>query len=85
MATKCIIVGEDPKIESKLIPIEFCKVVTYDNEPFDNNVKPNEFKYVELIALNYQSGYDLIFAYNNQKLRGDGHLYFGHWNDGVVY
>jgi len=79
--TKCIVLGEQPKEESKK-PIEFKHYITYDldkSTPCD----PRQYKNIELIRPNYtKEGYDLMFAYDHN--RSFGGLYLGHWNDGVV-
>jgi hypothetical protein len=81
MATKCIVLGEQPKeIEKK--PIEFKKFFDRDLATVAANTPPNRYMNVELITLKYTDNWDLMFAYDGN--RNDGILYLGHWNDGFV-
>ena len=93
MTTQVIIVG---KQESKrnLAPIEFiyslndidpsspCVLRTLSVE--DRISMPNQYQYIELICQNYIRGFDLMFAYTDPLKRGDGYLYAGKFNDGIV-
>lgn len=82
--TKVIILGQEPKEEKKLKPIEFVKFLsrklsledqpTYGAKDWDN---------VELICKRYTTKYDLMFVYDDND-RENGILYLGHFNDGVV-
>ncbi len=77
MPTKCTILGKHPKQT-----IEFVWLIAAKKK-----VKaaswPDEFENIELVCLNYdESGYDLMFAYD--RLRNDGLLFLGYWNDGTT-
>ena len=78
--TKCIVLGEEPKKEKK--PIEFRKALS-DEFTFGNPGKRADcWENIELICRDYVDGFDLMFAYNND--RNSGCLYIGRWNDGIV-
>jgi len=83
MKTKVIILGQEPKEEKKLKPIEFVKHLSFDLICFEDPCNdPCDFENIELICENYDKGVDLMFAYNED--RNYGFLYAGHFNDGVV-
>ena len=46
---------------------------------------PSDFNFIELICREYQSGSDLMFAYDDPNKRENGMLYIGKFNDGVIY
>ena len=79
--TNVIILGEQPK-KKELKPIEFIQYLDYHFEFNSNCTKPQRFKNIELICRKYLTGYDLMFAYDED--RNQGVLYLGHFNDGVV-
>ena len=91
--TKTIIIGQDVSKNKKKKSIEFLYSVEDGicTNPVEN---PSDFKYVELIAEGYlkfvtiydneHDSLDLMFGYDDPKCRGNGSLYYGHWNDGVV-
>lgn len=80
--TKIVILGQEPKQEKKLKPIEFKSVLLGNLKFGEPLLKPIRFKYIELICLNYCCEHDLIFAYDEN--RSGGCFYVGHFNDGVV-
>jgi len=80
--TQVIVLGK-PTIKSTSNPIVFVKSLKSDLTFGVGCVSPTEFKFVELVALNYYSSdFDLMFAYNDE--RDNGYLYLGHFNDGTV-
>lgn len=81
MKTLVTILGQEPK-KSKKKPIEFIKECTYQNW-VEANANPSDWENIELIALDYTDGLDLMFAYYDDD-RSGGNLYLGHFNDGVV-
>ena len=44
----------------------------------------SDWNYIDLICRNYTFNEDLMFAYDDPNHRGNGVLYIGHFNDGVV-
>ena len=87
MNTKVIMLGN--QTPSKMKRIEFVNVlnVMSGNNKFnimEATTVPSDFSYVELICRKYHGPYDLMFAYDNPEHRGEGILYIGHFNDGVV-
>lgn len=80
--TKCIVLGENDD-KRKGMPIEFVRLI-YPNEFSSEFGYPKRWDNIELIAKDYSSGYDLMFAYDDDDLRGNGACFFGHWNDGFV-
>lgn len=78
--TKVVIIGEQ-SIEAPKKKIEFVKYFTKVGLS-DAGSLPKQYENIELISLDYCSGYDLMFAYG--KHRSLGLLYLGHFNDGVV-
>ena len=95
MTTQVIIIG---KTDSKptLAPIEFHYSLS-DLDPAspcvlrmrilsadDRITMPSQYQYIELICKNYIAGLDLMFAYTDPLNRGDGYLYAGKFNDGIV-
>ena len=81
MATKCIVLGEEPN--NGLKPIEFFYALGDEKNVIIAEAKPKNWSNIELITTSYDSyGYDLMYAYDNY--RNQGSLYLGKWNDGVV-
>lgn len=86
---KIIVIGEPENQEPPKKPIKILRVLDSrlnSVEVYDPTAK-NELrkaKYIELIAKNYITGHDLIFVYDDPQNRGQGTLYTGNWNDGVV-
>ncbi|PHJ51476.1 hypothetical protein VF04_34980 [Nostoc linckia z7] len=83
--TKVIILGEQPKEEKKLKPIELIKWISSIKGICEGAVvKPSEYDFVVLLSRLYDgSAYDLMYVYDkNQQMSGT--LYLGHFNDGVV-
>ena len=78
--TKVTIIGEATPIEKKK-PIKFVRVI-HSNSLDMATIKPHEWYNIELICNNYGDGYDLMFAYNDN--RDQGIAYLGYFNDGVV-
>ncbi len=84
MATKVIILGEEPKEVKQLKPIEFVKFLSSDISLGDDPSSPHTWKHVDLIVKNYTiDGLDVMLAYDDDKYKYDGALYLGHYNDGV--
>ncbi len=85
--TKVTVLGEEPT-ENKLTKIEFVKSLSgfleIENFDKDNDAPPKRYNYIELICLNYGSGFDLMFAFDDLDERNAGCLFLGHFNDGVV-
>ena len=79
--TKCIVLGEQPT-EVKKKPIEFIKALNAKLQIAPALTVPSEVNFIELICINYAEDADLMFGYN--KIRSDGVLYLGKWNDGVA-
>ena len=81
--TKVIILGQEPE-KKELKPIEFVKVLSYDDKFKFTTVyiTTERWENIELICKNYQNTYDLMFAYDDN--RHEGILFLGHFNDGVV-
>lgn len=94
--TKTIVIGSESQVPAPKKAIKFVKLLTDEiilDECFD---RPKNYKFVELICLNYgkteelnyekidDESVDLMFAYNDKDERSTGALYIGHWNDGVV-
>ena len=83
---KTIVIGQKETRAKKLTPIEFERILSesLDMEMGTYSKEPDDFKYIELICKNYTDDVDLMFAYDNPNKRGDGVLFAGKWNDGVV-
>lgn len=83
MATKVIVLGQEPNGEKKK-PIEFKKYLTSDGKIMELLLSnPSGWKNIELICSKLNSdGYDLMFAYDDN--RNSGRVYLGNFNDGVV-
>ena len=79
--TKVTIIGEKPKTK-KLNEIEFSKILTGSLVISDKVSPPYNYMHIELICLNYNADYDLMFAYDNE--RSNGALYLGKFNGGVA-
>jgi len=78
--TKVTIIGGAKPIEKKK-PIQFAKLIgTTSNLPARSGTLG--WGNIELICKDYVDGYDLMFAYNNN--RSDGIAYLGYFNDGIV-
>lgn len=78
-----IMIGE-PAPEQQLKPVEFVKLLVDGNMEDASNYRSSNYKVIECIARNYQSGFDLLFAHagdRNDPLRTG--LFLGHLNDGV--
>lgn len=85
MSTKVIVIGEANETVSQKKPIKLISSWCHPREiGFDLGTNPCEYNYVELVAKDYFTEFDLIFCYNNPNRRGNGCLFIGHWNDGVV-
>lgn len=84
MATKVIILGEEPREVKKLKPIEFKWLWERADKISGDMANPNQWSFIELIAPKYQGGYDLMFAYDSPEHRNLGACFLGHFNDGVV-
>lgn len=88
MSTNCIVLGETNSVKQVKKPIEFLvyvdtsEAMTKTKRCKVAKIKPNEFFNIELVSSANCVGLDIMFAYNQN--RNYGHLYLGHWNDGVV-
>lgn len=80
--TKVTILGQEPKEEKKLKPIEFVKFLDYDFKFKKGALEPRFCDNIKLICLDYSDGFDLMFGFKEDKRAGT--LYLGHFNDGVV-
>lgn len=81
--TKVIIIGKTPQKTEK--PIEFLYCWGSSNKVMKvNDMAGSDYKFIELICLDYFDGYDLMFAYDDPEERGNGVLYLGKFNDGIV-
>jgi hypothetical protein len=82
--TKTIVIGA-PKQKEVKTPIEFRSFLDSNliNKMVDAS-QPSDWKYIELICLNYTSNCDLMFAYDDPNARGKGCLFMGRWNDGIA-
>lgn len=78
--TKVTIIGEATPIEKKK-PIKFVKAI-YSDTLETAEIKPHQWKNIELICKRYEASYDLMFAYDDK--RDDGTAYLGYFNDGIV-
>lgn len=76
--TKCIIIGETIQEEKKKIEFVFALDFNGDQSKASN---PDQWETIELICKR-DSGMDVMFAYDFN--RAIGHIFLGHWNDGVV-
>jgi hypothetical protein len=69
--------------EKRLKPIEFVKESVRDEwSKFENDLSPKDWDNIELVAQSYCDNLDLMIAFDD--IRGEGVLYLGHFNDGVV-
>ncbi len=83
--TKVTILGSESKESKKLKPIEFVKQIVCDENwttDKDDIIQPDQWRFIELIALRFDATFDLMYAYDFK--RSDGAIYLGHFNDGVV-
>jgi hypothetical protein len=78
--TKVTIIGEATPIGKKK-PIKLVKSIRSFGI-CNARAVPYMWDNIELICKDYEDGYDLMFAYNNN--RKDGIAYFGYFNDGIV-
>lgn len=87
MSTQTIVIGEQNKAPAKK-PIEFVSLIEVIDSRrvsiFTDMLKPNQWKYIELICKDYGNKLDILFAYDDPLQREKGSLYLGRWNDGVV-
>jgi hypothetical protein len=82
MATKVIILGEEPKEVKQLKPIEFVKYLSSDISLDSETTLPSSWKHVDLVIKDYTTdGLDVMLTYDNDK--DCGALYLGHYNDGI--
>lgn len=84
--TKVIVIGEQPKEENELKPIEFVyQLIESKGKPRIEKAGALPFMWnnIELISKSQSIDfYDMMFAYDNDRSRGI--IYLGHFNDGVV-
>lgn len=78
--TKVIILGDSPTENKK--KIEFMHYLNEDGTIYAINTAPSQYENIELISLNYGETFDLMFAYDYDRLEGT--LFLGKFNDGVV-
>jgi hypothetical protein len=87
MATKVIVLGSEEK-ETNKKPIEFVgylKVNFKFSKVGETEIEqPSKWENIELICKDYCDGFDLMLAYDDSDSRGDGTLYKGYFNDGIV-
>ena len=82
--TKIIDLGEADKKQLDKKPIKFLKFIDFGLKKVNcTDEDPSDYDVIELVCQDYDSGVDIMFAYNDGS-RNDGVLYFGHLNDGVV-
>lgn len=82
--TKIIDLGEADKKQLDKKPIKFLKFIGFGLKKVNcTDGDPSYYDVIELVCQDYDSGFDIMFAYND-GYRNDGVLYFGHFNDGVV-
>ena len=85
MATKFIVVGE-PVVPTQKTTFELVLYLNVLNRCYSFSLaenKPENFKYVELIAMHFgPSNLDLMFAYDDPSRRDHAVLYLGRWNGG---
>ncbi|AMR34165.1 hypothetical protein A0256_23290 [Mucilaginibacter sp. PAMC 26640] len=79
--TKVTILGQAEAAEPEKKKIVFVRDCFYE-EWVDSDTKPSMWMNIELVAIGFADGYDLMFGYDTD--RGDGGLHLGHFNDGVV-
>lgn len=86
METKTIVLGSGAQVKTELKPIVVKAYLTGLSEINHDAAhhQPSSFRYIELIALGYSPGVDIMFAYNDPEKRKSGVLLIGHWNDGIV-
>lgn len=82
MATKCIVIQSEEK-NWGVKPIEFIFGIRVDGSSYLPNLKPKDYKYVELIGHDITIKKDIIFAYQDPHTR-IGKIYLGYWNSGTV-
>jgi len=85
--TKCIVLGQ--QTTNKRRSIEFVKGINADFSTSFTDMDPQDYEYVELVSRNYNQrdaseSLDLMFAYDDPDDRGDGVLFIGRWNDGIL-
>lgn len=79
--TKVTILGQEPKEEKELKPIQFMKVIHEEDLKITTpTCRPNDWDNIELIGRG--KGYDIMYAYDHD--RNKGRIFLGHFNDGVV-
>lgn len=86
--TKVTIIGGPAVIAKKYTHIKFIKVLTgsytIDTAMNGHWSNPADWDNIELICKDYANGMDLMFAYDGSVNRGDGILYIGYFNEGLV-
>jgi len=83
METKVIVIRQD-KDPASLVKIEFKRLLCTGLIMERDSTNPANYNFIELIALDYVDGYDLMFAYDDASRRNEGLLFVGHFNDGIV-
>jgi hypothetical protein len=84
---KIIVIGEENKTVSQKKPIEILSAWSAPESirPInESRLNIHDYNFVELVAKDYLAGFDLIFCYYDTRKRGDGCVFLGHWNDGVL-
>ena len=80
--TKITILGSKAPEKKELKKIEFVKSITESTGWGSYCWRPNQWKFIDLICLNWRcSGYDLMRCYDDSN---NGCICLGHFNDGVV-
>lgn len=84
--TKVIVLGNQPKEEKKLKPIEFVyAIIESKGKPRIDKTRstPSMWNNIELLSKSQSIDYyDSMFAYDDDTSMGI--IFFGHFNDGVV-
>ena len=81
MATKITILGQEPKEEKKLKPIEFVRHA-YENTPV--HYKPSDYENIQLIKGVVIDEMDLMMCWDNDNESKTRGFILGHFNDGIV-
>ncbi len=82
--TKVIVLGQEPKEEKKLKPIECVKYCLADSNWTKENVGLSSYKFVYLICRNWrESNFDLMICSDYENMT-NGAIILGHFNDGIV-
>lgn len=88
---KIIVIGQTKKSRPVKKPIRVKYLLTIERKFIPHSSIAKEgYNYIELVCRNYirrEDEYgplDLIFCYDHPNKRGEGCLFLGNWNDGVI-